>query len=110
MHDSLRVREKFSRSMFSAMRSRPAEKGLLWRQRSSSVTPWYPFYLSALIIAELFCALGLWNMQKWAAYLYCAILGAMIAVGLSLGTMGLIPTLLSGYAIVTMLYFAKRMR
>lgn len=77
---------------------------------ASAVAPWYPFYLVALIIAELFCALGLWNMQKWAAYLYCAILGAMIAVGLSLGTMGLIPTLLSGYAIVTMLYFAKRMR
>ena len=77
---------------------------------ASLVTPWYPLYLGVLIGAELLCALGLWNMQRWAAYLYCGILSATIGMGLWLGSMGLIPMLLSGYAIVTMLYFSKHMR
>lgn len=74
------------------------------------ITPWYPVYLGVLIVAELLCALGLWNMQKWAAYLYCGIIAVTFGVGFMFGGMSTLAMGLSAYAFFTMLYFAKRMR
>ena len=58
---------------------------LLFTSVVRNVGPWYPPTLGVSALVGLVCMIGLWNMQKWAAFAYTAlvVVGQVILITMS---------------------------
>ena len=45
---------------------------LIFSSGASAIGAWYPPYLALSSVIGLVCMIGLWQMRKWAVYLYTA--------------------------------------
>lgn len=76
---------------------------LIFSNITQQIGSWYPPYLGLSSAVGLLCMFGLWNMKKWAAYTYTALVGlnqiVLIAMGLwSVGAL-IIPGVVIGIAL-----------
>jgi hypothetical protein len=45
---------------------------LVFSDAAKTIAPWYPTYLGVATAIGIACAIGLFKMMKWAAYLFIA--------------------------------------
>lgn len=66
---------------------------------ASQIGAWYLPHLAISSIIGLTCMIGLWNMKKWAAYLYAAMVLINQVVLLTMGVWNLTALLIPGIVI-----------
>jgi|ERR1051325_2725081 len=45
---------------------------LVFSSTAQSIAPWYPVLLAASAVIGFACMVGLWQMRRWAVYVYTA--------------------------------------
>ncbi|MDP2687978.1 MAG: hypothetical protein Q8O62_12195 [Aequorivita sp.] len=82
---------------------------LIFSDKASIIGSWYPPYLGFSAIVGLICMIGLWQMKKWAAYLYTGFVGLNQIVLLTMDVWNIMAIILPGIVIGITYFYLKRM-
>jgi hypothetical protein len=83
---------------------------LIFSSVASAIGAWYPPYLGLSAIIGLVCMIGLWQMRKWAVYLYTAFCVLNQVVLMAMGVWTIFALLIPAIVIAIGFAYISKMR
>jgi hypothetical protein len=82
---------------------------LIFSPLAERVGSWYPPYLGFSAVVGFICMIGLWQMKKWAAYLYTGFTLVNQIILLTMGSWNILALILPGIVIGIALSHVNKM-
>jgi hypothetical protein len=83
---------------------------LVFSSAAEHVAPWYPVALAASAVIGLACVVGLWQMRRWAVYVYIAMFVVVQLLLMATQLWTLRSLILPAAVIAIMFIYLPRMR
>jgi uncharacterized membrane protein (DUF2068 family) len=83
---------------------------LIFSSAVASIAPWYPVVLAASAVIGLACMVGLWQMRRWAVYVYTAMFAVVQLLFMATGLWTPRSLIIPAAVIVIMFIYLPRMR
>ncbi|MEY2498614.1 MAG: hypothetical protein QOD12_2170 [Verrucomicrobiota bacterium] len=83
---------------------------LIFSNVASAVGGWYPPYLGLSAVIGLVCMIGLWQMRKWAVFLYTAFCVVNQVVLMAMGVWNIFALVIPAIVIAIAFAYISKMR
>jgi hypothetical protein len=83
---------------------------LIFSPAAADIAPWYPVVLTASALVGLACMIGLWQMRRWAVYVYTAMFAVVQLLFMASSLWTAKSLILPATVIVIMFVYLPRMR